>query len=106
MFWMWENMSDCCLYLQIEQGALCIKIGEIDGNRTTVRERWHSIIMKKAVEAGLTHIRRPMRFGNRNYMTVAVIDACDYIGGSVPDLDKTVSTLRRYEDLIRSCRGL
>ncbi len=106
LHWMWEEMSDCSLYLQIEQGKLCVKIGEIDGDRTSVRERWHGIIMKKAMESGLTYIRRPCRFGNGNYMTIAVTAIDDYLGISVPDFGKTLSILHRHEDLVRSCRGL
>ncbi len=74
----WFDFDGHCPYMQIEQGALCFKIGEVDENRAEVRNRFHGIFMEGC--DGRSEIKRPRRFGNGTYMTVAVVDRKDWLG--------------------------
>lgn len=75
----WQNTYP--VYLQIEEENLCIKIstdpkehGRMpkDINRARVRNDFFNLVMKRAKVLDLIQIKRPKRFGNGNYMTVAI----------------------------------
>lgn len=107
----WDYWGDYPAYLQLEQGKLCFKIStdpdevEVPENltRAEIRKQLHNLILTKASEFGLKHIRRPDRFGNGNYMTVAIVDRENWLGADNDRLDKetVVKTLTDYLTFLR-----
>lgn len=112
----WENWGDYPVYLQIEQGKLCFKIStdpydvEIpEGfNRSKIRNDLYSIIISKANLAELKEIRRPDRFGNGKYMTVAMVDRDVWLGeGNFPiNKEKVIKGIIKYKEFLTSCLKL
>ena len=91
--------------MQIEQGNLCFKIsthpddvGKVVMNRPNIRQEWFEHVVSAAREANLQEIRRPDRFGNGNYMTVAVVDREAWLGkdDSIVEKEKVIANLKRY----------
>jgi len=102
-WWHFVEMGDCTMYLQFEQGKLCFKIAYEDENgRSEVRYRAHSKLMEKARNR-YPEIRRPDRFGNGTYMTIAVVEEERIFGEGVVDFDTLAAKLRDYEALISEC---
>mgnify|MGYP007070998983 CR=1 FL=1 len=107
----WDYWGDYPAYLQLEQGKLCFKIStdpdevEVPENltRAEIRNQLHNLILTKSSEFGLKHIRRPDRFGNGNYMTVAIVDRENWLGADNDRLDKetVVKTLTDYLTFLR-----
>lgn len=93
----WLDHDGIYPYMQIEQGNLCFKVGEVYGNRRDTRERFHLLLMSNAHED--MGIKRPGRFGNGAYMTVAYIPRQTWLGKDEETLDlvSTVARLNRYE---------
>ncbi len=95
----WHEIGDYCFYMQIEQGPVCFKIGEVSVNRSSVRNHYHKLLMRHC--AGKEEIRRPSRFGCGEYMTIAYIEQTNWLGNddSLLDMDKVVVQLNHYERL-------
>ncbi len=93
-------------YLQIEQGNLCFKISthpdDVDFpeniSRSEIRDELHNLIITNAKEFGFKNIVRPNRFGNGNYMTVAIVETENWLGrnNSRIEKDKVSETLKSY----------
>jgi len=106
-----DYWGDYPTYLQLEQGKLCFKISthpkevEMPENltRAEIRNQLHNLILTKANNFGLQHIRRPDRFGNGNYMTVAVVNRENWLGSENDLLDKetVVKILTDYLTFLR-----
>ena len=94
----WHEIKDYP-YMQIEQGLLCFKIGEIDENPSATRAHYHKMFM--AHSAGTHGIRRPDRFGTGSYMTIAVVDRADWLGAdeSLVDMNGVVARLGYFESV-------
>ena len=95
----WDD--DYKVYLQIEQGNLCFKLGEVYGDnqgKKEIRDKWHSIVMSEAKKNGLREIKRPFKMQPGTYMTVAIIERNDWLGEdeSVLDADKVIQSLNNY----------
>jgi hypothetical protein len=93
----WFDFDDYCPYMQIEQGPLCFKVGEVYGNRRDVRDRFRQLLLSNgADDIGL---ERPGRLGNGKYMTVAFVPRAVWLGkdDEILDLEATLSRLNRYE---------
>lgn len=93
----WYDLGSVCPYMQIEQGNLCFKIGEVYSDRADMRYRLHQLLMKNARDD--LPIQRPSRFGSGTYMTVAVVPRERWLGedDKLLDLERTVSRLNDYE---------
>jgi len=96
----WYNYGASNAYMQIEQGALCFKLGEVYENHAEVRDRFHRILMEGCKNR--PEIKRPRKFGSGTYMTVAVVGRTDWLG---PDDGKVnmmtvASRLNEYETLL------
>lgn len=94
-----KESKDCYpLFMQIEQGQLCFKIGEVYENRSEIRDRYRAILMSYL---GKSEIRKPDRLGSGTYMTIAVVDPANWLGDddSFVDLSKVVARLNEYESL-------
>lgn len=108
----WDYWGIYPSYLQIEQGKLCFKIST-DPNepvvmpenttRSEVRNKLCNLILKKSREFGFEHINRPSRFGNGNYMTVAVVKRENWLGADDAILDKetVVKILKDYLNFLK-----
>jgi len=107
----WEYWDIYPAYIQIEEGKLCFKIStdpdELDMpeniSRGDIRNKLHSLIISKAKELGFTNIRRPDRFGNGKYMTVAIVDRKDWLGSDTKKVDKNTvaSLLNSYKNFLK-----
>ena len=98
----WFDLDRVCPYMQIEQGNLCFKVGEVYDARRDVRERFHSLLMSAALpDLGL---QRPGRFGNGTYMTVAVVPRQVWLcaDDEVIEIDAVLARLDRYESWLKS----
>ena len=96
----WYDYDSVNAYMQIEQGLLCFKLGEVYENMAEVRNRFHRILMDGCKDK--PEIRRPSRFGNGTYMTVAVVDRKDWLGTNEDKVDMAAvaSRLNNYESLL------
>lgn len=98
----WFDYDGVCPYMQIEQGNLCFKVGEVYDNHRNIRQRFHGLLMaKSSPDMGL---ERPGRFGSGTYMTVAIVPRSVWLGRDedVLDFQATVNKLNRYEDWLAS----
>ena len=104
----WQNAKDCCPYMQIEQGPLCFKVGEIYEHHVLIRDHYHRSLMDHC--AGENNIQRPKRLGDGTYMTIAYVERADWLGtdDSLVDMPKVVARLDHYENIylefIKKCR--
>ncbi len=107
----WDYWNIYPVYIQLEEGKLCFKIStdpdelEMPENltRSEIRNQLHTLILKQAVNFGFEYIRRPDRFGNGNYMTVAIVDRENWLGADSQTIDKEtiIKTLTAYLDFLR-----
>lgn len=97
----WFDHDGVCPYMQIEQGNLCFKVGEVYDSRKNIREQFHNLLMSAAQsDMGL---QRPGRFGNGTYMTVAVVPRQVWLGkdNQVIDIDSVLTRLAKYESWLK-----
>lgn len=107
----WDYWDIYPAYIQLEEGKLCFKIStdpdELempeDLTRGEIRNQLHNLILTQAEKFGFEHIRRPDRFGNGNYMTVAIVDRQNWLGADNQTMDKEtiVKTLTDYVSFLR-----
>ena len=99
--WHWKSLSNCRIYLQFEQGPLCIKIECYDeSNQSTIRNEWSETILRKAKEHGYDYVVKPDRFGKGSYMTIAVIHSDNLFKKEKVDMNRMISDLNNIENLI------
>ncbi len=96
-WWNFIEVDNINVYLQIEQGNLCFKVGEVYKDHSEIRNQFSSKILSFAKEHGYGEIKRPARFGRGTYMTVAEVAAESYIADSV---ELTIQNLRKYMELL------
>lgn len=106
----WESWNSYPVYLQIEEKKLCFKISTHPGdvkmppnvNRSQIRNELSNSILKEARSKGLTQIRKPDRFGNGKYMTIAVIDGENWLGNEDEKINKnsTIENLKFYKQFL------
>ncbi len=107
----WEYWDIYPAYIQIEQGKLCFKIStdpdelEMPENvtRGDIRNKLHNLIISRAKELGFPNIRRPDRFGNGKYMTVAIVDRENWLGADNSKVDKkaVANLLTAYKNFLK-----
>lgn len=112
----WDFWGSYPVYLQLEEGKLCFKISthpddvELPDNieRSSLRDDIHELILKEANDKGLEHIRRPYRFGNGNYMTVAIVDRENWLGqdNEVINKESVIKMLLEFKDFIKTVISL
>ena len=99
--WHWRSLSNCRIYLQFEQGPLCIKIECYDeSNQSTIRNSWSETIIRKAQQYGFNYIVKPDRFGKGSYMTIAVIHSDYLFKEERIDMTRIISDIKKIEILI------
>lgn len=90
------------VYMQIEQGKLCFKVGEVNENRASTRNDLHGNLMKNQRDE--LPIFKPRRFGSGKYMTVAETGTDDWAvqeNGKIR-LKQTVEKLKAYHEWLKS----
>ncbi len=101
-WWHFEGDDQCEQYLQLEQEKFCFKIWVKDPEkRRELREFWHNKIVNECSRHDIK-VKRPDRFGNGNYMTVAIMDQEFRIVDESQrlDLKKTIELFRRAEAVL------
>lgn len=108
----WDYWNIYPAYIQLEEGKLCFKIStnpnELDMpenlTRGEIRNHLHNLILNQAKNFGFENIKRPNRFGNGNYMTVAVVNREDWLGkeNEIIDKENIVKTLTEYVNFLRT----
>lgn len=99
----WNYWKDHYLYIQLEQDKLCFKLSteEVDlssSERSIVRDELYNLIIEKATTLDFKEIRKPDRFGNGTYMTVAVVDKENWLANEkgFVNTQKVVENLTKY----------
>lgn len=98
-FVLWRKRLALPLYIQLEHGKLCYKIGEVTGNHYELRSKYHQLVLQIAQKKGYTSIAKPARFGSGTYMTLACVQPKDYIEQPF-NLEKTIKNILDYNSLI------
>lgn len=106
-WWYGRKWQDCDVYLQIEQGSLCFKIGVPEKSRASdLRDRWHKELMEAAAGLPLSlPLKRPRKFGSGWTMTVAVVEQSTWMaktGNGLLDFVATLNNLRIAEQLLEA----
>lgn len=105
LWWHFLKWKEYSVYLQIEQGNLCLKIGEVKEKHGKVRKELYTIIMKQAKNEGRVEIQKPARFGSGICMTVAIVARENWLGAdnAILDKEKVIQRLKEYEDFLDRC---
>ena len=99
--WHWRSLSNCRIYLQFEQGPLCVKIECYDESyQSTIRNEWSEAILKKAKEHGYDYVVKPDRFGKGSYMTIAVIHSDYLFKEEKIDMNRMIEDIEKIEKLL------
>jgi hypothetical protein len=95
----WHDVQGVGAYMQIEQGPLCFKIGDVNADRAATRIRFSEAF--KSYCNGRGDICLPARFGTGAYMTIAYVDTKDWLGedAGLVDVKQAAARLRDYEKL-------
>jgi hypothetical protein len=107
----WREYNGIPVYLQIEEGKLCFKISTRTADSTNIpenlnksetRNRFHQLILEAASKQNLSSIRKPDRFGHGNYMTIAIIDAKNWLGdqSKIIHQHQVIENLNLYKSFI------
>ncbi len=103
-WWHFLGNENCEQYLQLEQEKLCFKVWvKNKEERRNLRNNWSASIREHSEKSDLNLIK-PIRFGNGNYMTVCLFNG-EYRsvnGNGILDIEKTVSTLKKCEELLNT----
>lgn len=106
LWWNFLENDEIRMYLQFEESKLCFKIEyDGDGNRSDVRWRYYSRLMKVAEENNIL-IEKPLRFGAGTYMTIGVAPTDEVFGKGLVNIDNLISKLRCYEQIISKCLSI
>lgn len=113
----WGYLDKYPTYLQLEERKLCFKISthihDLDNipmteNRGEVRNNTSHFILKKAKEFGFSEIKKPTRFGDGVWMTVAVVDSEFWLGNpdEFVDIKQVVKNLKKYLTFLKEKVGV
>ena len=75
------------------------------GQKSDIRNNYYDQLINKAQENGIKYIRRPNRFGNGKYMTIAVVNRADWLieNDNGIDMENTLKRLETYHSFIQDC---
>jgi len=89
-------------YLQLEEDRLCFKISVPEASRRSeLKWTWHERLMEAGKEAGLNLVK-PSRLRSGATMTVACLNEYRATDGGVLDLEATLETLHKAEQVLAS----
>ncbi|MDM1137830.1 PD-(D/E)XK nuclease family protein [Empedobacter sp. ULE_I145] len=107
----WDQGDICPVYIQLEQDKLCFKVSTHpqdtqlpEGiNRTEARNSLYHLIMEESKKRGFNEIKKPIRFGNGNYMTSAVVEKQNWLGNDEDIIDKSlvISNITKYTKFLK-----
>ena len=107
----WDYYDIYPLYLQTEQYKLCFKIStdpeELDlpkgVTRSGIRNKICEYILSNAEKNGYSEIVRPYPFGTGKYMTVAVVNAENWLGDTEKIIQKenVIGNINKYLKFLR-----
>jgi len=105
IWWHFRDWKGYEVYLQIEQGKLCFRIGNVKEDRGKIRNEWHNILMEKVREKNKAEIIKPPRFGSGMYMAVAIVERKDWLGNDneIINKKKVIEKLKEYEEFLDYC---
>jgi len=105
IWWHFLDWKDYYVYLQIEQGNLCFKIGEVYEEHKNIRDEWYNILIEKAQKNNKKEIIKPSRFGSGTYMTVAIVERKNWLGddNEIIQKEKVIEKLKEYEKFLSLC---
>lgn len=104
-WWHFNGTDECEVYLQLEQEKFCFKISvDNTDKRRGLRQYWYEKISSKCPVYGLK-AKRPDRFGNGQYMTVAILDREYRIVNSdgIINMADTLKILKSAQSVIDGC---
>ena len=103
-WWHFLKWRGCNVYWQIEQGNLCLKLGEVYENQGAIRDEWMGIVFRHAQENGHVEIERPRRRPGA-YMTTAIVPRQAWLGTDeeLIDTEAVGERLRKYEAFLNEC---
>ena len=95
-----QNNKNLKMYLQFEEGKMCIKIC-YDGSesKTIIRNICFETLMETATPLAL-EIVRPDRFGAGTYMTIGVVKPEHLFGDNIINVQEILTKLSKYEDIV------
>ncbi|WP_423820195.1 PD-(D/E)XK nuclease family protein [Salinimicrobium sp. TIG7-5_MAKvit] len=106
----WKQWGNYPAYVQIEEGKLCFKVSthpediefSSERKRSAVRNDLHQLIMKQAEKENLVEIETPRKFGNGNYMTVAIVKRHNWLGKKESTIDPkdVVNNIKKYRKFL------
>ena len=103
LWWNFVKNDEIRMYLQFEEMKLCFKIEyNGDGNRSDVRWKYYSRLMKVSEDNGI-RIEKPLRFGAGTYMTIGIVPAEDVFGIGIVNVDELIDKLKCYEQIVEQC---
>lgn len=104
-WWGTRDAGNCDVYLQLEQKRFCFKISVDEPElRSKLRNDWYRRIAENCPNHGIT-ARRPDRFGNGQYMTVAIFKdeyRATKADGTL-DMEGTIQNLKSAEMVLDTC---
>ena len=112
LYWNWVELENNtgAIYLQIEQGKLCIRldVASIENNeeREKIRQEVTSIIGEKSNEDNHKHLnlsQHNLRKASSGYMTVGHTSEENWIGEGKFNMDKVIEKLSKYSHFIKEC---
>jgi len=100
-----KEWNDYPVYIQIEQGDLCFKLGDVCENQSVIRNELHEIIARQAKKECKKEIRKPERFGKGKFMTVAIVHRKEWLGNDNTYFDETkvIERLIEYKRFLNRC---
>jgi hypothetical protein len=104
-WWHFGGNKEYELYLQLEQEKFCFKIWVNDAKkRRNLRQHWFNQVVSKCPSHGL-RARRPDRFGNGEYMTVAILDQEFRIVGDngLIDMAEVLKIIQSAQSVLDDC---
>ena len=104
LWWNFRKWQGCNVYWQIEQGNLCMKLGEVGENRRELRDEWQRIALEHA-KGGHAEIHRPGRARLGRSMTALVVEQKDWLGkeDAVVNAEAVVERLKEYGRFLDEC---
>lgn len=106
----WEYKDSFPFYIQLEENKLAFKISTHPDDisesissslrRREIRNKFYMLIIEKALLSEFKEITKPTRFGNGNYMTVAIVEQDDWLGkkDELVNIDKVVQNIEKYKE--------
>ncbi|GHV89757.1 hypothetical protein AGMMS50268_02600 [Spirochaetia bacterium] len=105
IWWHFLEWNEYPVYLQIEQGRLCFKIGEVYEDHREVRNTWFEKLMTGVEQQQKREIVKPPRFGSGTYMAAVIVQRTDWLGkdGACIDKEAVIERLKAYESFLDYC---